>query len=68
MRGRRPDRYDYGFSILGVVFTYLLLVFAKEQGWTTLLSITALILVSIPVGLAFLWLKLRLQARHRNVR
>lgn len=65
---RRPDRYDYGFSALGVILSYLFLVFAKEQKWTPPMSITALVVVSVPTGLALGWLKTRLQNKLRNVR
>lgn len=65
---RRPDRYDYGFSALGVMLSYLFLVFAKEQGWSSLMSITALVIVSVPTGLALGWSKTRLQKKRRNVR
>lgn len=61
MKGKRPDRYDYGFGVLGVVLTYLFLVFAKGQGWSWPLSIGALIVASIPVGLALAFLNARLQ-------
>ncbi|RYE69873.1 MAG: hypothetical protein EOO81_08220 [Oxalobacteraceae bacterium] len=63
---RRPDRYDYGFQVLGGVLTYLFLLFASQQGWSWLFSIGALIAVAIPVGLALGWVKSRLQARLRN--
>jgi hypothetical protein len=68
MRRRRPDRYDYGFSLLGIVLSYLFLVFAKQQAWSAWQSVGLLVVASIPVGLALGWLKWRLQARPRNVR
>jgi hypothetical protein len=68
MRRPRPDRYDYSFSIVGVLLTYGFLVLAKKMGWSVPLSLVLLIVVSIPAGLGLGWLKSRLQVRRRNVR
>jgi ribose/xylose/arabinose/galactoside ABC-type transport system permease subunit len=68
MRTKRPDRYDLGFSALGVLVSYAFVVFANGRGWPTSVSIIALVLASIPIGLVLGWLKSRLQVRSRNVR
>lgn len=67
MRKQRADRYDYAFQALAVILTFLILAFAREQGWSWLTSLGFLLVLSIPVGLALGWLKARLQARRHNL-
>jgi NhaP-type Na+/H+ or K+/H+ antiporter len=68
MRRRRPNRYDYDLSLLGILLSYLLLILARQQGWSAWQSLGLLISASIPIGLALGWLKSRLQTRFRKVR
>lgn len=35
MRGKRSDRYDYGFHVLAIILTYLFLIFARYLMATT---------------------------------
>jgi hypothetical protein len=66
MRRRRPNRYDYGFSVLGVVLCYLFLVLGRQQAWPTWQSISLIVAASVPSGLALDWLNGRLRAASRN--
>jgi hypothetical protein len=68
MRGRQPDRYDYGFHALGALLAYLFLVFARARDWSWPVSIVALVIASIPIGLVLGRLKYRIQARSMKVR
>ena len=68
MRWPKADRYDYGFSAFGLLFTFAFLAFGSSRDWSKSTLIVSLIVVSIPVGLGLAWLKSRLQARHRNIR
>jgi hypothetical protein len=68
MHGQRPDRYDYAFSLLGLVLSYFFLVLAKRQGWSLWQSLALLVAAAIPVGLTLGLLKWLLQIRARNVR
>jgi hypothetical protein len=68
MRAPKPDRYDYLFAIVGVLFTYAFLVLAKDSQWSWARSIILLIVASIPVGIGLARLKARLQSRRRNGR
>jgi len=67
MRRPKADRYDYGFSAFGLLFTYAFLAFGIDRGWSTSVLIVSLIVLSIPLGLSLAWFKSRLQSRHRNI-
>jgi hypothetical protein len=62
----RPIRY--GFHALGALLAYLSLVFARARDWSWPVSIVALVIVSIPIGLVLGRLKYRIQARSTKVR
>jgi ABC-type proline/glycine betaine transport system permease subunit len=68
MQRKRADRYDYGFSALGVLLSYLFLLFAQGQEWSATLTIISFVAFSVLVGLPLGLLKSRLQSRRRNFR
>ena len=68
MRRPKADRYDYGFHLIGVLFTFMFLVATKDCGWSISARLIVLVIVSIPVGLGLGWLKGRLQSRPRRPR
>jgi hypothetical protein len=53
---------------MGVVFTLWFIAFGHHRGWSTLVTIGLLTVVSIPVALTLLWLKLRFRSHFGNVR
>lgn len=68
MQRMRADRYDYGFSALAVVLSYLFLLFAQGRGWSAILTIILFVAFAVVVGLPLGILKSRLQSRRRNFR
>ena len=68
MQQSRQTLLDYAFNAIGVLFTLWFIAIGHHRGWSTLLTIGLLVVVSIPVALALLWLKLRLRSRLGNVR
>jgi hypothetical protein len=68
MRRSRATLLDHVFNAVGVLFSLWFIDVAQHKGWSTLSTIGLLVIVSIPIGLLLLWLKLRLRSRFWNVR
>ncbi|OQW73514.1 MAG: hypothetical protein BVN33_10500 [Proteobacteria bacterium ST_bin13] len=68
MQRKRADRYDYGFSALGIVLSYLFLLFAQARGWSSILTVISFVAFAVVAGLPLGVLKSRLQSRRRNFR
>lgn len=61
MRRSRQSLLDHFFNVICVLFTLWFIAIGQHQGWSTLLTIGLLVIVSIPIALALLWLKLWLR-------
>lgn len=68
MRRSRQSLLDHTFNAIGVLFTLWFMAMGQNQGWSTLLTIGLLLIVSIPIALALLWLKLWLRSYLGNLR
>jgi len=68
MRRSRQSLLDHTFNAIGVLFTLWFIAIGQHQGWSGLLTIELLMIVSIPIALALLWLKLWLRSYFGNPR